>query len=239
MSDPIIKPIDDNRAFSDIGSAIFVRRNGAPKYSLWLPVTDIPATGSAPETIEKTVTTSRVKNYTFGRKDNTQKEFTFMAHRDNFIILKQDYNKKLDFLQINPDGTGWKFQGNVSFYQDAISLGNNVTGKGVITVTKSDELPIDDVTDIIEETVTFVSAIDDIVHIEGTGTKDILIETDPADATVTVKSKTEGVATATYSSGKVTITGVANGSAIIEIKAEKEGCASGVTHILAIVKGNA
>ena len=236
MSDPIVKAIDDNRAYSDIGSAIFVRREGATKYSLWLTVSDMPATGSAPETIEKTVTTSRVKNYTFGRKDNPQKEFTFMAHRDNFITLKGDYNKKLDFLQVNPDGTGWKFQGYVSFYQDAVSLGANLTGKGVITVSQSDELPLDDVTDIIEETVTFVSAIDDIVKVKGTGKKEIIIETDPADATVEAVSATTSVATATYAEGKVTITGVEKGSSIVKVTASKAGCAAGVTHILVIVE---
>lgn len=236
MSDPIVKAIDDNRAYSDIGSAIFIRRGGATKYSLWLTVSDMPQTGSAPETIEKTVTTSRTKNYTFGRKDNAQKEFTFMAHRDNFITLKGDYNKKCDFLQINPDGTGWKFQGFVSFYQDSVALGGNLTGKGVITVSQADELPVDDVTDIIEETVTFTSAIDDVVKLEGTGKKEIVIETDPADATVTAVSDTESVATATYAEGKITITGVASGSSIVKITAEKDDCADGVTHVLVIVK---
>lgn len=239
MSTPIVKEIDDNRAYSDIGSAIFVRREGATKYSLWLTVTDMPATGSAPETIEKTVTTSRTKNYTFGRKDNSQKEFTFMAHRDNFSILEGDYNKQLDFLQINPDGTGWKFQGYVSFYQDAVSLGSNLAGKGVITVSKADELPTMNVLDIIEETVTFTSAIDDEVEITGTGTKSIVVETDPSTATVTATSSAEGVATAAIADKKLTITGVAKGNCIVTLTATKEGCANGVTHILVVVSAAA
>ena len=233
---PLVKKIDDLRAYSDIGSAIFVKRAGQSKYSLWLCVTNVPATGSAPDTLETTVTTSRSKNYVFGRKDNAQKECTFMAHRDNFMILKGDYNKKLDFLQVNPDGTGWKFQGYVSFYQDEISLGGALTGKAVITVSSADELPVDDVTDIIEETVTFISAIDDIVEVAPEGTKEIVVETDPSDATVTVQSLTTGVATATYSNGKVTITGVSAGSSLIRITASKTNCANGVTYVLAIVK---
>lgn len=235
MSEPVVKKIDDLRAYSDIGSAIFVKRAGQEKYSLWLCVNNIPATGSAPDTIETTVTTSRSKNYVFGRKDNAAKECTFMAHRDNFMILKEDYNKKLDFLQVNPDGTGWKFQGYVSFYQDEASLGSALTGKAVITVSSADELPVDDVTDIIQETVTFISAIDDIVKIQGTGKYEIVVETDPADATVTATSLTEGVATASYADGKVTITGVASGSALVKIVASKTGCASGTTYVLVIV----
>jgi hypothetical protein len=236
MSDPIVKAIDDNRAYSDIGSAIFVKRTGETKYSLWLCVTDIPATGSAPDQIEKTVTTSRVKNYTFGRKDSAQKEFTFMAHRDNFMILKGDYNKQLDFLQVNPDGTGWKFQGYVSFYQDAVSLGSNITGKGVITVSHADDLPVDDVTDIIQESVIFAGVVPDRVELTGTGTAEIIIATDPVDATVSVASATTSVATASYATGKVTITGVAAGSSIVTITATKTNCATAKTHVLVVVK---
>lgn len=232
MSTPIVKEIDDNRAYSDIGSAIFVRREGASKYSLWLTVSDMPATGSAPETIEKTVTTSRTKNYTFGRKDNSQKEFTFMAHRDNFMILEDDYNKQLDFLQINPDGTGWKFQGYVSFYQDAVSLGSNLAGKGVITISKADELPTINVLDIIQETVTFTSAISDMVDITVGGESTIVVKTDPSTATVTATSDSESVATAAIADGKLTITGVGAGNCLITLTAKKDDCANGVTHIL-------
>ena len=235
MSEPILKAIDDNRGVSDIGSAIFVKRAGETKYHLWLAVSDMPATGSAPETIEKTVTTSRTKNYIFGRKDNAQKEFTFMAHRDNFMILKQDYNKELDFLQVNPDGTGWKFKGFVSFYQDAVSLGAALNGKAVITVSQGDELPIDDVTDIIQESIIFTNAIPEIVRLTGTGTETLVIETDPSDATVAVTSSATGVATASVSTKTITITGVANGSSIITITATKNGLQSGVTHILVLV----
>lgn len=235
MSEPILKAIDDNRGVSDIGSAIFVKRAGETKYHLWLAVSDMPATGSAPETIEKTVTTSRTKNYIFGRKDNAQKEFTFMAHRDNFMTLKQDYNKELDFLQVNPDGTGWKFKGFVSFYQDAVSLGAALNGKAVITVSQGDELPIDDVTDIIQESIIFTNAIPEIVRLSGTGTQTLVIETDPSDATVAVASSATGVATATVSTKTITITGVATGSAIITITASKANLQNGVTHILVLV----
>ena len=228
----LIKNIDDTRAMTDISSAIFVKRAGQSKYSLWLPVTNIPATGSAPETVETTTTTSRKKTYTFGRQDNPQKECTFMAHRNNFKTLEADYNKQLDFLQINPDGTGWAFTGFVSFYQDEISTGSNLTGKAVITVSSSEELPRDNVSDIIEETVTFVSAVDSDVTIKGKGTYEINVVTDPADATLEAASLTEGVATATVSSKEVTITGVATGSCLIKLTAKKSGCADGVTYIL-------
>ena len=228
----IVKEINDTRAMTDIGAAIFVKRGGATKYSLWLATTNIPATGSAPEQVETTVNTSRKKTYTYGRQDTPQKECTFMAHRDNFEILKGDYNKQLDFLQINPDGTGWKFSGFVSFYQDEVSVGSNLTGKAVITVSSSEELPTINVADIIEETVTFISSVPADVQLEGTASETINIVTDPADATLSAITDTEGVATVTAEGNGIKITGVKAGSAIIKVTAKKAECADGVTHIL-------
>lgn len=228
----IVKEINDTRAMTDIGAAIFVKRGGATKYSLWLATTNIPATGSAPEQVETTVNTSRKKTYTYGRQDTPQKECTFMAHRDNFEILKGDYNKQLDFLQINPDGTGWKFSGFVSFYQDEVAVGSNLTGKAVITVSSSEELPTINVADIIEETVTFISSVPADVELKGTADTTINVVTDPADATLSATTDADGVATVTAEGNSIKITGVKTGSAIIKVTAKKAECADGVTHIL-------
>lgn len=234
----LVKNIDDTRAMTDIGSAIFVKRAGDSKYSLWLAVTNIPATGSAPDQVETTVTTSRKKTYTFGRQDNPQKECTFMAHRDNFAILSADYNKQLDFLQVNPDGTGWAFRGYVSFYQDEVSVGSNLTGKAVITVTSAEETPRTNVSDVIMETVTFASVIPADVAVTTTGTGNTFSfapVTDPADATVTVASSSDSIATVAIATGTVTITGVAVGSCIVTLTASKTNLATSKTHILVTV----
>lgn len=234
--DYLVKDIADNRAMTDMGAGLFIKRGGDKKYHLWLPLTNIPATGSAPETVDTTVTTSRMKTSTPGRQDPGQKECTFMAHRDNFEILKNDSNKILDFLQVNPDGTGFKFQGKVSMYQDETSVGSNLTGKAVITVASSEELPISNVADLIQETVTFVSSIEGVIKLEKGKTYVANVETDPAEAIVTATSDTENVATVACESGVATITAVESGSAIIKITAKKDDCADGVTHILVIVK---
>lgn len=232
----LIKAIDDTRAMTDIGAAIFAKRAGQSKYSLWLCVTNIPATGSAPDQVETTVTTSRKKTYTYGRQDNPQKECTFMAHRNNFKVLKNDYNKQLDFLQVNPDGTGWKFQGFVSFYQDEVSVGSNLTGKAVITVSSSEELPVDNVSDLIQDTVIFTSAIPSDIEIEGTGTYSFDVTTDPAGATLTVTSDATSVATVAASNNTITITGVAAGSALIKIVGASSGASNGESYVLVTVK---
>lgn len=232
----IVKKVDDLRASQDIGSAIFIRRPEDTKYHLWLPVTNMPATGSAPATADSTVTTSRVNTQTPARKTIDQKEFTYFAHRDNFAILKKDYHQQRDFLQVNPDGTGWVFSGQVDTYQDETSVNNNLTAKGVITVASAEELPRENIYDLIEDTVTFPSSIPAQVFIVGTGTKVLNIDTDPATATITAKSDAVGVATVQASEKQVTITGVAGGSAIITITATLAGCYNGETRILVIVE---
>ena len=225
MAYNINKSITD-RALADIGTALFVMGSNG-KYHFALPVTNMPATGSAPDQQEKTVTTDQKKTYIASRQDNPQKEFTFYAHRDNFRAVKALSNGTHDFLQINPDFTGYAFSGTVSQYQDEVSVGNNITGKMVITVSQSGLEPIDNVYDLIEDVVVFDSEIPDKIEIVGTGTADISVATIPADATITAISETTGVATVSASGGKVTITGVKAGSAIVEITAAKDGYSSG------------
>lgn len=232
----IVKNTPDNRGISDIASALFVKRGGDTKYHLRLCLTNIPATGSEPETLDTTVTSSRTKTSTPGRIDPGQKTCTFLAHRDNFEILKKDHRKNLDFLQVNPDGTGYKYQGIVTSYQDETSVGSNMTGKAIITVTSADELPINNVIDLIQESVTFVSAIDAVVKVAIGGTEKLNIETDPSDATITAESDTNVVATVAVANGIATVTGVKKGSAIVKIKATKDELAEGLTHVLVIVE---
>lgn len=232
----LIKNIDDQRALTDMGSALFVKKESG-KYSLFLPVTDLPATGSAPDQQETTTTTSRRKTYTPARQDTPQKEFTFFPHRDNYITLEKYYGKSASFLQIKEDGTAWGFEGKVSYYDDAVSTNSVSTAKLVITTSSAKETPILNVYDIIEDTVTITNAINTIVEIEGATRKDINVVTDPADATISAESDTQAVATVQATGNTVSITGVKNGSAIITIKATKAENADGFTTVLAIVKG--
>lgn len=214
-----------DRAYTDIGTAIFDKKaNG--KFSLFIPVTNLPATGAAPDQQEKTVTTDVVKTYIQGRQDTPQKEFTFYAHRDNFNILREANNKEKEFLQINPDGTGWKFNGYVSFYQDEVSVGNNIEGRFVLTITDREALPLNDVRDLIEDTAVIDSIVPELVEITGTGNKQFSIVTLPATATITAVSNASSVATASVSDKEITITGVAVGNAIITLTTSATGYAS-------------
>ena len=224
-----------DRAYTDMGSAVFDKKSNG-KYSLFVPVTNIPATGSAPDQQEKTVTTDIVKTYIQGRQDTPQKEFTFYAHRDNFNILREAYNKEKEFLQINPDGTGWKFNGFVSFYQDEVSVGNNMEAKYVVTVTDREALPLNDVRDLIEDTAVIDSILPDTIVIEGTGNEEVNVVTMPTDATITATSSADDVATVAVAEKKITVTGVKKGHAIITIVTTATGYAKQTKTILVDVE---
>lgn len=231
------KSITD-RGLSDVGTALFVKGTNG-KYHFFIPVTNMPATGSAPDQAEKTVTTDQKKTYIKGRQDNPQKEFSYYTHRDNILKIKQQMEKgnSFDFLQLNPDFTGNKFSGSISSYQDEVSVGNNLTGKLVITVSQSDEMTTTNVYDLLEDIVVFENEVPDTIYLASDGSYEITLATNPAEATIAATADTAGVATAQATQKKVTISAVAAGSCLVTIKATATGYYEGMTTILVIVEG--
>ena len=74
-----------------------------------------------------------------------------------------------------------------------------------------------------------------MLNLTATGNEIINIETNPGDAEVTAVVETEGICTATYAEGKVTITGSKAGSSVVTLTAKAEGYAEWSRTILVIV----
>ena len=226
--------IEDRALSEHRGSALLMKKaNG--KYSILLPVEGTGENGSTPAQLDKTAIGNLQATSVAGRQENPQKTIPFFLHRDNLKILEGIAGETHDFLRLLPDFTGFKFSGQVSYMANNTDVGSLEQGQITITPTSKDEY-VENCYDLVEDTVVFTSGIDEVVTIEGTGTKVIALTTSPADATVAVASDTTGVATATYASGKVTITGVAAGSAIVTLTASKSGYASFERSILVIVE---
>lgn len=225
-----------DRALSEhTGSGIMSKKSNG-KYSTFLPVTNTGELGSAPEQIEKTAIGNMAKSYIQGRKDSPQQTLTFYVHRDNLRILKAVKGKVVDFLRVFPDFSGVKYSGQVDFKYNDTSLNSAEQGEISVTITIPEEA-IDDCYDMIEDTVVYTSDIPEVIEISKTGTYTVNVVTNPADATISVVSETTGVATADASGKAVTITGVAEGSSVVEITATKEGFQSWKRTILVINKG--
>lgn len=224
-----------DRALSEhLGAGLFTKKpNG--KYSLFMPLTGTGENGSAPDQLEKTVIGNATKTYVKGRKDNPQITIPFYAHRDNYRIVEAASKQAQEFLRVNPDFTAIKYAGEVDYSTDNTDVGSLIQGTLSITVTRYDGY-VDNVADIIENTAIISSEVPEEVEIEGTGTYSFDVETDPAEATISAKSETEGVATVQVTGKKVTITGVAAGNAIIELTSSATNNASFKRTLMVFVK---
>lgn len=235
----MINSIEDRALSEHRGSALLMKKSNG-KYSILLPVEGTGENGSTPNQLDKTAIGNRQKTSVEGRQDNPQKTLPFFTHRDNIKILESIKGEVHEFLRLLPDFTGFKYSGTVSYMANNTDIDGLEQGQITITPTTSDEY-VENCYDLIEDTVVFTSAIDDVATMSTTGdnaTKTISLATNPSDATITAVSDTAGVATVEYtaSTNSITITSVASGSAIITLTATKTGYASFKRSILVIVK---
>ena len=226
--------IEDRALSEHRGSALLMKKaNG--KYSILLPVEGTGENGSTPAQLDKTAIGNRQATSVEGRSENPQKTLPFFLHRDNIKILEAIKGEPHEFLRLLPDFTGFKYSGTVTYMASNTDVGSLEQGEITITPNTSDEY-VENCYDLVEDTALIINSIEEVVTIEGTGTKVINLTTNPADATVTVASDTTGVATASVSGKAVTITGVASGSAIVTMTVAKAGYASFERSVLVIVE---
>lgn len=229
-----------DRALSEhLGAGLFNKKSNG-KYSLFMPLTGTGENGSAPDQLEKTVIGNKTKTYVKGRKDNPQITIPYYAHRDNYRILEAASKTPQEFLRVNPDMTAIKYAGEVDYQTDNTDVGNLIQGNVSITVTRYDGY-VDNVADVIENTAIIENEIPEEVNVTTTGdgkTYSFEVATNPASATITVKSETPSVATASVSDKTITITGVAAGNAIIEITTSATNNASFKRTLMVFVKAN-
>ena len=225
--------IEDRALSEHRGSGLFVKK-ASGKYSILLPITGTGENGSAPAQLDKTVIGNPQATSVEGRTENPQKSIPFFAHRDNIKILEEIKGKPQEFIRLLPDFTGFKYSGTVNYMISNTDVGGLEQGEITITPTSKDEY-VENCYDLIEDTAIIVNSIDEVVNIKGTGTYEINVSTNPSDATIEAESDTTGTATALVADKKVTITGVASGSAIITITVQKDGYASFSRSVLVIV----
>jgi len=230
----------ERREYSDVGllskdSALYVwdsevGTNGA--YVLLIPVTDMPETKSAPATVEKTVLTDHSVKEVEGLQSNDQKTYTFNYHRDNINRVKQFAGRELQLLEVNPDFTGERYSGTIKLSRNSIEVNGIVQGSLYVTVTDADELPIEDVRDMVADTAVLTTPLNDVVLGTTTGTTTVTLSALPETATFTATSSAPSICTATVAGNKLTVTGVAEGYAKVTIVTSATGEASSTRSFL-------
>lgn len=241
----MINSIEDRALSEHRGSAILMKKaNG--KYSILLPVEGTGENGSTPAQLDKTAIGNTQATSVEGRTENPQKTIPFFTHRDNLNILESIKGENHEFLRLLPDFTGFKFNGTVSYMANNTDVGSLEQGQITITPTSKDEY-VDNCYDLIEDTVVFTAAIDEVVTVKADSsasdhTRVMTLATNPSDATISATLPTGGSSYATASMGtsadanKLTITGVSAGSTIVTLTATKSGYASFKRTILIIVE---
>lgn len=203
-------------AFSDEGVMLCtLKPNG--KYSMFMPVAGVPATGAAPNMLDITVTTDSREKQIPGRQAAMDIELTALNTLDNKIKFNKIRGTSQDFLLFYPDGSGYRFSGNVSGWADAVDLGSTPNLIMSVGVTRADDDFLINVLDLMEDIVTFETTFDARPYRLKVGGDPLetTVVTFPATATVAVESEAPSVATAAITAGKLTITGVAAGTTTI------------------------
>jgi hypothetical protein len=204
------------------------------KYMLLIPTTNLPATRTAPATVEKTVLTDNAVTQVEGLQTNDQKTYTFNYHRDNLIQLNKFKGKNLEFIERNADDTGEKFTGTMVYGRSGVEVNGIEQGEIYITVTSSEDEPLEDVRDLVKKTAVITSPLNDITLAVGESNIQTIELSD--GATVTATSESTTIATGTYADGKLTITGVAAGNTMINLVVSKTGEATSYRTIAVTVE---
>ena len=225
------------REYTDKGllskdSALYVFDDTLSKYVLLIPVVDMPETKGAPATVEKTVLTDHSIKEVEGLQTNDQKTYTFNYHRDNINRIKSFVGRELKLLEVNPDFTGERYSGTMKIARNSVEVNGIVQGSLYVTVNDADELPLEDVRDIVADTAVLTTPLNDVVLGETTGTSSIKLTANPADATFTATSSATSICTVAINEGVLTVTGVAAGFAKITIVTSKTGEASSTRSFL-------
>jgi hypothetical protein len=205
------------------------------KFSLLLPVSGMPETRTAPDQVDKTVLSDGGYTYAEGLQGSDTKQYTFNYHRDNVRALKKVKGKELTFLERNPDNTGERYKGTLTYSRNSLAVNGIVQGTIYITVSSADEDAIDDVRDLVKPTAIITTPLNDVV-VDKEGTYEVQLETSP-NATVTATSSSASIATASIVANKLTITGVAKGFAMVELTVSATGEATSYRTIAVEVTG--
>lgn len=205
------------------------------KFSLLLPVSEMPETRTAPDQVDKTVLSDGGYTYAEGLQGSDTKQYTFNYHRDNVRALKKVKGKELTFLERNPDNTGERYKGTLTYSRNSLAVNGIVQGTIYITVSSADEDAIDDVRDLVKPTAIITTPLNDVV-VDKQGTYEVQLETSP-NATVTATSSSASIATASIAANKLTITGVAKGFAMVELAVSATGEATSYRTIAVEITG--
>lgn len=219
------------------GLALVYKLPSETKYHILCALETVPSIMGQAESIEYDVTTDNAKGKIKGKLTLEEADVSFMGNRDTYTVMKSLKNQQIQFATLNlNDWTAWKFVAEISYKQDEATSGDILKGTLHLTPSSAEEDFTNDFYDLYQDTITFESIINPSIEIAEDEVYTVNVITDPAGATCTVENTGASIATATYASGALTITGKAAGSCVITLKASLANYASNFRTIHVVVK---
>lgn len=106
------------------------------KYAELIEIKSVPASGSDPETIEKTTMKDEIKTYVLGRQDTGLQTFTFNYNETEYAAAKALNGAEHEFLVVLPDGTGTYIKGTSTVYRNEMSVNGLIEATLAIAPTE-------------------------------------------------------------------------------------------------------
>lgn len=203
-----------------LGTAFCIMKPNETKYHIVAAVESMPAVFGSPENITFSSTTNMAVTNVQGKNTTENVTVNIPYNLDNIALMDEIVKTKCKFAYIDlEDFSGQEFVATPSYHM--AEVGTTSIKTIVLDLTVEDAKPkiTDDLYDLFQDTISFESTIPGNIVLEGTGKAEFNIATTPTSANITAESSATGVATASFTSGKLTITGVKAGSTIVTIKA--------------------
>jgi len=238
-------------AITDLGTMLFIKEADSDEnYKYLVPIKTAPATGSAPSQIDITELDSKSIQNTLDRQQTPAYDFSYNYTIDNFTRVQTylDGKTNKDFLIIFQDKSGFAFSGIGATWTDSISAGNVING--MISIAVDSKEWISDVTTIVDETTIpsdkynpFVDGNQILMGIIGDQTvaagsnTTVDVSVSPLDSTIAAVSGDIANASVSISGNEITITGVAEGQAIVTVTATKDDWVTASKYFVVNVTG--
>lgn len=203
-----------------LGTAFCIMKPNETKYHIVAAVESMPAVFGSPENITFSSTTNMAVTNVQGKNTTENVTVNIPYNLDNIALMDEIVGTKCKFAYIDlEDFSGQEFVATPSYHMAEVGTASIKTIVLDLTVEDAKQKITDDLYDLFQDTISFESTIPGNIVLEGTGKAEFIISTTPTSANVNVESSATGVATASFTSGKLTITGVKAGSTIVTIKA--------------------
>ena len=203
-----------------LGTAFCIMKPNETKYHIVAAVEGMPAVFGSPENIAFSSTTNMTVTNVKGKNTTENVTVNIPYNLDNIELMDEIVGTKCKFAYIDlEDFSGQEFVATPSYHMAEVGTTSIKTIVVDLTVEDAKAKITQDLYDLFQDTISFESTIPGNIVLEGVETAEFNIATTPTSANITAESSATGVATASFTSGKLTITGVKAGSTIVTIKA--------------------